>query len=378
MSLFLIMLAAGEGKRLESTDPKPYYKVNNKTLLEHSISAFKDFNNIKKTIVVYNSKHKKFIKKLKLKNTVNIVGGKTRKDSVFNALKFIRNDKCKTVIIHDAARPNVSKNIIKKTILSLKKNNAVVPVIKVNDSVKITNYNFIINNANRENLRLAQTPQGFNFKKLYELHFKYSNYLSEDDSALFTKNNDKVFFINGSTDNLKITTLKDIEHFKLLNYKKNYYGIGFDVHRLVKGKKLFLGGIKIPYNLGLEGHSDGDPVIHAIIDSLLGASGLGDIGKLFSNTNKRFKNIRSTILLKKTINILKKKNFLVNNIDINIITEKPKISKYSERMKFLISKICKIKTIQINIKGKTTEKLGLIGKNKAIAAEVITSLIRNV
>ena len=378
MSLFLIMLAAGSGKRLKSVDPKPYCKVNNRSLLEHSLSAFKHFSNIKKTIVVYNVKHKKLLKKLKLKNTVNIIGGKTRKESVFNALKFIKKDKCKKVIIHDAARSNISKEIIKKTIFALKKNQAVVPVININDSAKITNGNFIINNANRDNLKLAQTPQGFDYKKLYELHYKYSRYFSDDDSALFTKNNEKVFVINGSKDNIKITTSNDLKNFKLLNYKKNFYGIGFDIHRLIKGKRLFLGGIKIPHSLGLEGHSDGDPVIHAIIDSLLGASGLGDIGKLFSNKDKKFKNIRSTILLKKTINILSKRNFLINNIDINIIAEKPKISKYSKKMKTLISKICKIKTFQINIKGKTTEKLGLIGKNKAIAAEVITSLIKYV
>jgi len=378
MSLFLIVLAAGDGKRLKSVDPKPYCKVNNRTLLEHSLSSFKGFKNIKKTIIVYNKKHKVLLKKLKLKNTVNIVGGKTRKESVFKALKFIKKNKCKKVIIHDAARPNISKEIIKKTISALKKNHAVIPVIKINDSIKTTNRNLITNTAIREKFRLAQTPQGFNYKKLYELHLKYSSDLLDDDSALFTKNNEKVFLINGSKDNLKITTSNDLKTFKQLNFEKNFYGIGFDIHRLVKGKKLFLGGIKIPHNLGLEGHSDGDPVIHAIIDSLLGASGSGDIGKLFSNKSKKFKNIRSTILLERTINILKKKNFLINNIDINIITEKPKISKYSERIKVLISKICEIETFQINIKGKTTEKLGLIGKNKAIAAEVITSLIKYV
>ena len=155
---------------------------------------------------------------------------------------------------------------------------------------------------------------------------------------------------------------------------KTYSGIGFDVHKLIKGRKLYLGGIKIPFTLGLEGHSDADPVLHALIDSLLGASGLGDIGKLFSNKNKKYKNIRSTILLKSVILLIKSKNFTINNIDINIICQKPEIKKFSSKMIILISKICKINPNQINIKGKTTEKLGLIGKEKAIAAEVITSL----
>ena len=158
---------------------------------------------------------------------------------------------------------------------------------------------------------------------------------------------------------------------------KTYSGIGFDIHRLVKGRKLYLGGIKIPFALGLQGHSDADPILHSLIDSLLGACKLGDIGKLFSNKNKKYKNIRSTVLLKKVIELIKSRNFSINNIDINIITQKPIIKKYSKKMIQTISKLCEINPNKINIKGKTTEKLGLIGKEKAIASEVIASLTKN-
>jgi 2-C-methyl-D-erythritol 4-phosphate cytidylyltransferase/2-C-methyl-D-erythritol 2,4-cyclodiphosphate synthase len=137
-----------------------------------------------------------------------------------------------------------------------------------------------------------------------------------------------------------------------------------------------LGGIKIPFNRGLDGHSDADPVVHSVIDSLLGACRLGDIGKLFSDKNKKYKNIRSTILLKEVIKLIKFKNFSINNIDINIITQKPNIRKYSMRMVKAMSRICKINLNQINIKGKTTEKLGLIGKGQAIACEAITTVIK--
>ena len=145
---------------------------------------------------------------------------------------------------------------------------------------------------------------------------------------------------------------------------------------MTKGRKLFLGGIKIPFALGLQGHSDADPVLHALIDSLLGACKLGNIGKLFSDKNKKYKNIRSTLLLKRVIELIKSKNFLINNIDINIIAQKPKIKKYSKKMIQTISKLCEINPNQINIKGKTTEKLGLIGKGEAIASEVIASVIK--
>ena len=376
MSLFLVILAAGDGKRLNSKIPKPYNKVNNRSLLEHSIDAFTTFSKIKKIIVVYNKRHLKHIKRLELKDIIKIVGGNTRQQSTFIALKKLKRMNCKKVLIHDAARPNPSKKIINEIINKLNYNHAVIPIIKTNDATKRYKKNLIFKNIQRETLGSSQTPQGFTFSKIYEKHSKNIEETFDDDSALFTIYGEKVLAVNGSKTNLKITDKEDLDIFKFLKKGKTYTGIGYDVHRLVKKRKLYLGGIKIPFNLGLEGHSDADPVLHSIIDSLLGACRLGDIGKLFSNKNKKYKNIRSTILLKKVIELIKSKNFSINNIDINIIVQKPKIDKYSKKMIQTISKICEINPDQINIKGKTTEKLGLIGKGKAIATEVIASVVK--
>ena len=376
MSLFLILLAAGDSKRFKSNIPKPFNMVNNKTLLKHSLDAFKDFSAIKKTIIVYNKKHKKYLDKLNLKNTVTIAGGQTRQESTFKALKKIKKMNCKKVLIHDAARPFPSKKIINEIINNLKKNHAVVPIIKVNDATKRVEKNIIFKNIQRNSLRFSQTPQGFTFRKIYEKHKKNINVSFDDDSALFTEAGEKVVTITGSKKNLKITDKEDLNIFRSLKKGKTYYGIGFDTHRLTKGRELFLGGIKIPFALGLQGHSDADPVIHALIDSLLGACKLGNIGKIFSDKNKKYKNIRSTLLLKKVIELIKSKNFLINNIDINIIAQKPKIKKYSKKMIQAISKLCEINPNQVNIKGKTTEKLGLIGKGSAIASEVIASVVK--
>jgi len=376
MNIFLILLAAGESKRLKSSVPKPYIEVNNKKLLEHALNSFQDFRKIKKTIIVYNKKHKKHLNKLNLKKTLKIVGGKTRQESTFKALKKIKKMNCKKVLIHDSARPFPSKKIINEIIKKLKTNHAVVPIIKVNDATKRVEKKIIFKNIKRNSLRFSQTPQGFTFKKIYEKHKKNMNTSVDDDSALFTDDGEKVVSINGSKTNLKITDKEDLDIFKSLIKGKSYSGIGFDVHRLVKGRKLYLGGIKIPFVLGLKGHSDGDSVLHALIDSLLGACRLGDIGKLFSDKNKKYKNIRSTVLLRKVIELIKSKNFSINNIDINIIAQKPKIKKYSKKMIQTISKLCGINPNEINIKGKTTEKLGLIGKGKAIASEVITSVTK--
>ena len=376
MSLFLILLAAGDSKRLKSNIPKPFYTVNDKTLLEHSFNAFKNFNEIKRTIIVYKKKHKKHLNKLRLKNVLKVEGGKTRQESAFKALKIIMKMNCKKVLIHDAARPNPSKKLINEVIKKLKKNDAVIPTIKVNDATKRAEKNIIFKNIQRKSLRFSQTPQGFTFRKIYEKHKKNINVTFDDDSALFTEDEEKVITINGSKSNLKITDSEDLNIFKTLKKGKTYSGIGFDIHKLVKGRKLYLGGVKVPFELGLQGHSDADPVLHAIIDSLLGACRVGDVGKLFSDKNEKYKNIRSTILLKKVIELIKSKNFSINNIDINIIAQKPIIKKYSKKMIKTICKICKINLNQINIKGKTTEKLGLIGKEKAIASEAIASVTK--
>ena len=376
MSLFLILLAAGDSKRLKSRIPKPFHIVNNKTLLEHSLNSFKNFHEIKKTVVVYNKKHKKYLDKLNLKNALKVIGGRSRQESTFKALKRIKKMNCKKVLIHDSARPSPSRILVNKIIYNLKKNHAVVPVIKIHDATKRVRRNKIFKNIDRNSLRFSQTPQGFTYRKIYEKHKKNINASFDDDSSLFTKDEEKVVAIIGNKKNLKITDKEDLNIFKSLQKSKTYSGIGFDIHKLIKGRKLYLGGIKIPFTLGLKGHSDADPVLHALIDSLLGACRLGNIGKLFSDKNNNYKNIRSTILLKRVIELIKSKKFSINNIDINIITQKPKIKKYSSKMKYLISKICEINPNQINIKGKTTEKLGLIGKGKAIACEIIASVIK--
>ncbi len=370
MNNCFIILAGGESKRFNSKTPKPYHLYKGKPLLLHSVDKAKNYKKFNKIVLVINKKHKKFIKKLKIKNIKIIEGGKTRAESAFRGLKNIQNYNIRHVMIHDAARPNFSIKLLDKLMKELKSNNCVVPAIQATDSVKEKKLNKI-KNLKRENIYFTQTPQAFNYKKLMQLQ---SNKTSEvtDDANLFVRNGKKIKIIKGDVENNKITLKTDI---KIDNSIK--YGIGFDVHRLVPNQKLYLGGIKIPYSLGTLGHSDGDPVLHAITDSILGACNMGDIGEKFSDNDKKFKNIRSTILLDKIIKEIKTKGYLINNIDINIITQKPKIQKYKKQITNCIAKICDILPSQINIKGKTTEKLGLIGKEKAIACEVIASVIKN-
>ena len=370
MNSCFIILAGGESKRFNSITPKPYHLYKGKPLLLHSIDKVKDYGKFNKIVLVINKKHKSYIKKLKIKNLKIVLGGKTRAESSYKALKSIRSFNVKNVMIHDAARPNFSLKLLDTLNKELRINDCVVPAIQTTDSIKLKSLNKVTN-LKRENVYLIQTPQAFNYKKLYELQ-NNNGVETTDDANLFVKAGKKIKIINGEINNNKITTNSDI---KINNFIK--YGLGFDVHRLVPNKKLYLGGIIVPSTLGTLGHSDGDPVLHAVTDAILGACQMGDIGEKFSDKNKKFKNIRSTILLSKIISQIKIKNFSINNIDINIITETPKIKKFKKKLIHSVANLCEISSNSVNIKAKTTEKLGVIGSEKAIAAEVIVSVIKH-
>jgi len=375
MRFSFILLAGGNSDRFKSYIPKPYHKIGGKTLIEMSLNKIRKFDDFKKIIIVCNKKHLKFLKEINLKNITVIQGGKTRQESTFNALKYLQKKKLNSkVLIHDSARPNFSLNLIKKIIVESKKNDVVIPILKLQDALKKKNSQKKFLSSKRDDFFSTQTPQCFNLKQIFNFHVKNKYSYCDDDLSLV--DNKKIKFIDGEKRNFKITDKFDFELLKDINKSNIKLGIGFDVHRLVKGRSLFLGGLKIPSPLGTLGHSDGDPILHAIIDSILGACQLGDIGEKFSDENKKFKNISSSYLITKIIEQIRDKNYEINNLDINIITETPKLKKFKKKIKDNISKLCKISKEKINVKAKTTEKLGVIGKEKAIAAEVIVSVIK--
>jgi 2-C-methyl-D-erythritol 4-phosphate cytidylyltransferase/2-C-methyl-D-erythritol 2,4-cyclodiphosphate synthase len=379
MSFCLIILAGGNSHRFGSNIGKPYQKLAGKSLIEINVIKARKFKEIKKIVLVYNKKDSKRVKSLKLKNLKLITGGKNRQQSTLNALKYLISQKGKSkVLIHDVARPNFSTKLLSSILRNMKNSRAVVPKIKVQDAIKqiidSSKEEYIVGKK-RDNLFLTQTPQAFNLKEIYHLHKTNSGKYKDDDISLYMDLN-KVKFIEGEKNNFKITDKSDFENLRNIYKSKQSVGIGFDVHRLVPKRKLYLAGLKIKSNLGVLGHSDGDPVLHSVTDAILGACKMGDIGQMFSDKNKKYKNIRSTILLQKVMEQIKSKGYLINNIDINIITQTPKIKSFKNKMINNIAKLCEISNDQINIKGKTTEKLGVIGKEKAIACEVICSVIK--
>ena len=364
MNNYFVILAAGKSKRFHKNLSKQIYYYKNKEIIDYSVEKSLNSKLFKKILIVTNNLN--YLKKKKYPKSISVIkGGKERSDSSLIALKYLRKYKPKNVFIHDAARPNFSIKLLKNISKNLKSNKAVVPAVYSSDSIKYKIKNQIFN-LNRNNSLLTQTPQAFRFKELYKFAIKEKKRIN-DEATLFINNNYKVRFIPGENRNNKITYLSDIETVK------TYFGIGFDIHKMIRNKNLYLGGVKIPFHSGLKGHSDGDVILHAIIDAILGAMRKKDIGTYFPNT-KKFKDIRSPKMLKPIIKNLYKSNFLINNLDINLICEKPKVSKYRDKIINSISKLTTINKHQINLKGKTVEKLGLIGKEKAIACEVIVSI----
>ena len=370
----LLLLAGGKGKRYGGGLPKQYRQINNQNFIEYFLSnvSLSQFSIV--VIVSDLNLLKKDIKKIKilLNNTkLEIVKpGKNRQSSSFNGLKKLKNYEPKNVLIHDAARPLCSNNLIKKIIKTLSKYDTAIPYVEFNDRK--------INSSNKEyngNLKFIQTPQGFRYNLIYRAHLKNKDKNFKDDSSLITEDNKKIKFIKGEKTNLKITYKEDIVFFKQFKQTIFRSGIGFDIHKIDYNTKkgLKLCGVNIPHPK-LIGHSDADVGYHSICDSILGALSMKDIGYYFNNKNKKWKNANSSLFIKFCSNQLINNGYKIINLDINFICEEPNIRNLSKKMKKNLSKLLKMSLKNISIKATTNEKISFIGNKEGIAAESIVQI----
>jgi len=378
-----IILSGGTGKRFDISKPKQFYKLNEKTIIETTVEKFINSNFFNYIIVV---SHKDFFEFTKnLFNNTNIkviIGGENRQKSVFNGLTAAKPFNPKYVLIHDAVRPFFSMNLLTRVLKNLKDEISVIPSINVYDSVrhfKSKKYTNVL----RENLKLIQTPQGFCFNSIYEAHKKNKESFHTDDSMILYELKNKIRLIKGEKINFKITTKEDYNIGKLIIKENNNMsdirvGTGFDVHKFKKGKKLKLFGITIPFDKSLDGHSDADVGFHSIVDAILGGLCLGDIGNHFPPTDNKWKNKQSIFFMTHVKKLLKNEKFKINNLDVTLICEKPKVSKYQKRFIKSVAEALDIDCSKINIKGTTTEKLGFLGREEGIACQVSVTLSKNV
>lgn len=371
----VVIAAAGKGSRMEMDIPKQFLKVSGKPVIVKTFQAFADCDLIDNIYVVTDEKYMKWCKDLmvphlnhnQLKKFAGIVsGGAQRQDSIYRAIQAIENQNAHLdyVLIHDGARPFVSKKIIEDTVVAAVINDAAIVCVRPKDTIRTAT-----ETLQREKLKAVQTPQGFRFdilKEAYESAYEEGFY-GTDDASLVERVGVCPVFVEGSYANIKITTREDLP-------VETRIGKGFDVHKLVDDRKCILGGVEIPYKKGLLGHSDADVLLHAIMDAILGAAAMGDIGRHFPDTDEQFKGADSLKLLEHVGYMVREQGYSISNIDATVICERPKISPYVEQMIEKIAKTLTIDTGQINIKGTTTEKLGFTGRKEGIAAEAVCIL----
>lgn len=367
-----IIVAAGRGKRLGSSLPKQFLKVRGRTILEMSVGAFEQNKYVDEIFVAANADYCELTEKLcrgfsKLKKIV--AGGAERQDSVRAALDCLRGENG-IVLVHDAARPFVSEAVINAVIEGTADFDAAIPTVPAKDTIRQVDGTGS-HTLQRETLACVQTPQGFRISLLKHAFEKAQaqGVLGTDDASLVERMGINISMVQGEDANRKITTREDLE-------TEMRIGTGYDVHRLVEGRSLVLCGEQIPYKKGLLGHSDADVALHALMDAMLGAAGLGDIGKHFPDTDERYRGISSMKLLQKTAELLREAGYFLGNADITIIAQRPKIAGYIPKMRANIAEIMNCDENKINIKGTTTEKLGFVGREEGIASEAVCILYR--
>jgi 2-C-methyl-D-erythritol 4-phosphate cytidylyltransferase/2-C-methyl-D-erythritol 2,4-cyclodiphosphate synthase len=385
-----LITACGRGNRFNQGEgiPKQYLPLAGISLLRHSILTFLNHPQITDVMCVIHpddvALYEEAAMGLDLLNPV--FGGDTRQASIRLGLEALRDYKPNKVLIHDGVRPFVSKRIINGILEKLETHPAVIPAIAVEDTLKKYSDGKIEWTLERENLWRAQTPQGFIYDDILNSHIAFKDLNFTDDASLNEYAGIPVAIVPGSQNNFKITTEEDFDRAKRMaamliqNVKEeNRCGTGFDVHAFREREKdennlIRICGVDIEFDRKIDAHSDGDVAIHALIDALLGAIGEGDIGEHFPPSDMKWKNADSCEMLKTINHLLKKKGGTILNIDLTILCEKPKISKFKNQMKHRLAEVLNISATRVNVKATTTEKLGFTGRGEGIAAQAVASI----
>lgn len=370
-----IVVAAGRGTRFGGDLPKQFLKIGGETVLEKAVAAFEAHPAVDQIAVVTGGDFIMLCEDLCSKFTKVkriLPGGAQRQDSVYEGLKTVTEG---LVLIHDGARPFVTGKVIDRVLEGAYNQGACVPCVAVKDTVRQA-AGGSSRTLDRSTLFSVQTPQGFEVCLLKEAFAKAfeEGFSGTDDASLVERLGHPVALAEGDYANIKITTREDLpEEDKKMDMR---VGCGYDVHKLVEERKLILGGVEIPHTKGLLGHSDADVLIHALMDAILGAAAMGDIGKHFPDSDQQYKGISSMKLLEHVKTLISDAGYTVGNVDVTVMAQKPKIASYIPQMKSNIAETLGIEIEKVNVKGTTTEKLGFVGREEGIAAEAVCILYK--
>lgn len=408
----VVVAAAGSSRRMGGRD-KQYIELDGIPVLARSVRAFQMHDAVDEIVITVKKGEESrcrrdIVEKYNFSKVSSVIaGGDERYDSVKRALAEIGGD-VDLILIHDGARPFVTSALIGGIIEAADRFGAAVPGSKIVDTVKIADGTKVKSTPSRESLRAIHTPQGFRAELIRKAYQMISDRACDaggdggnagcgagggvtdpfagitDDASVAEACGYEVSIVEDEPGNIKITAPEDVERALFMMKKKDdmttmsggaRFGIGYDVHAFAEDRDLILGGVKIPYGRGLAGHSDADVLVHAIMDAILGAAALGDIGRHFPDNDDRYKGISSLKLLDHTGNLLKSYGYEIINIDAVVIAQEPKIAPFIERMRANIAATLGIDTSQVNIKGTTTEHLGFEGRKEGIASQAVASVI---
>ena len=362
--LSLILLAAGDSTRFGLPSKKQWLYQNSKPLWQFVAESFTNSYNFSEVVIVGNQDEIKLMKNFA--NYKFVAGGKTRQESLVNALELINSE---YVLVNDVARCCLDKELLARILNAKKPNSCVVPTLKVSDTVY-----FDGKPIDREKLVRVQTPQLSHTSTLKEV-LKSDKEFTDESSAFFA-NSKEVIFVEGSQKAQKLTYKEELKSLKCLKPPANNpkVGFGIDIHPFESGKQMVLCGVEIESPFGFKAHSDGDVAIHALIDALLGASNLGDIGELFPDTDSKYKNVDSKELLKAVAKLIKGVGYEIINCDLSIVAQAPKVSPHKDAMREILSNILDIGANQINIKATTGEELGFVGRKEGVVVYATATL----
>ena len=385
MSAWAVIVAAGRGSRSGLSRNKVFFKIEGRSVLSRCLDAFAASGQVDGIVLVISKGDQGELIDLMgqegacpLVKAV-VVGGATRRDSVYNGLKALPED-ADVVAVHDAARPFVTKDIIAATLESARRYGSGVISTPVVDTIKQIMPDGSVTTPERSTLRAVQTPQSFDVKKLLAAHARA---LAEelpvtDDAMLFEHyyGDLRLVTVEGAEGNRKLTTKEDFDALNRDHAPVMRVGQGYDAHRLKEGRKLILCGVEVPHDRGLDGHSDADVAVHALMDALLGALALGDIGKHFPDSDPAYKGISSMKLLEHVMGLLRQKGWRVGNADVTIVAQKPKLAAYIPQMRENLAGAMGVGLDYVNVKATTTERMGFEGEEIGISSQAVCMLYK--
>jgi 2-C-methyl-D-erythritol 4-phosphate cytidylyltransferase/2-C-methyl-D-erythritol 2,4-cyclodiphosphate synthase len=408
MHVTAIIAAGGRGQRFGGDQPKQLLSVGGRPILERSVDAFTSHPSIDAVVVALPQAladdppaYLRAAVAGALQGTGKplriVAGGERRQDSVISAFRAVA-EASDVVVIHDAARPFATADLISRTIAAAAESGAAIAAVQSRDTVKRTDHapagsdgrsaaeagRYVRETIPRDTIYLAQTPQAFQrdiLRRALEFGAR-EGVNATDEAALVELAGLAVRLVDGEASNIKITTPEDMTLGEAIAgagraapARTGRAGTGYDLHRLVAGRPLILGGVTVPAERGALGHSDADVVCHAVTDAILGAAGLGDIGRHFPDSDPLWKDADSIDLLKRVVALVAAQGFVVGNVDVTVILETPKIRDYIDAMRASVAAALGIEAARVSVKGKTNEGLDAVGRGEAIAAHAV-ALIR--